>query len=49
MVLGPGEYEDKRMVNSASTLLVMWRKLVKEADLTVLKAKRKQEPRAGDK
>ena len=49
MVLGPGEYEDKRMVNSASTLLAMWRKLVKEADLTVLKAKRKQEPRAGDK
>ena len=49
MVLGPGEYEDKRMVNSASTLLAMWRKLVKEADLTVLKAKRKQDPRAGDK
>jgi hypothetical protein len=41
MVLGPREYEDKRMVNSASTLLAMWRKLVKEADLTVLKAKRK--------
>jgi hypothetical protein len=49
MVLGPEEYEDKRMLNSASTVLAMWRKLVKEADLTVLEAKRKQEPRAGDK
>jgi hypothetical protein len=49
MVLGPEEYADKRMVNSASTVLAMWRKLVKEADLTVLKAKRKQEPWAGDK
>jgi hypothetical protein len=49
MVLGPEEYVEKRMVNSASTVLAMWRKLVKEADLTVLKAKRHQEPRAGDK
>lgn len=49
MVLGSGEYVEKRMVNSASTVLAMWRKLVKEAGLTVLKAKRHQEPRAGDK
>jgi hypothetical protein len=49
MALGPKEYVDKRMVNSASTALAMWRKLVKEADLTVLEAKRRQEPRAGDK
>ena len=49
MVLGPAEYEDKRMVNSAGTVLAMWRKLVKEADLTVLRAKRKQEPRVADK
>jgi hypothetical protein len=49
MVLGPEEYVDKRMLNSASTVLAMWRKLVKEADLTVLEAKRKQEPQAGDK
>ena len=44
MVLGPEEYEDRRMLNSATTLLGMWRKLVKEADLTVLKEKRQREP-----
>ena len=49
IVLGPEEYVDKRTLNSASTVLAMWRKLVKEADLTVLEAKRKQEPRSGDK
>jgi hypothetical protein len=49
MVLGPQEYEERRMVNSASTPLVMWRKLIKEADLTVLKIKRQQEPRTGKK
>jgi hypothetical protein len=49
MVLGSEEYVDKRMLNSASMVLAMWRKLVKEADLTVLKAKRQQEPRAGEK
>jgi hypothetical protein len=49
MVLGPEEYVKKRMVNSASTVLAMWRALVKEADLTVLKAKRTQEPRANNK
>jgi hypothetical protein len=40
MVLEPEEYVEKRMLNSASTVLAMWRKLVKEVDLTVLKAKR---------
>jgi hypothetical protein len=49
MVLGSEEYVEKRMLNSASTVLAMWRKLVKEADLTVLKAKRRQEPQAGEK
>jgi hypothetical protein len=44
MVLGLEEYMDKRMVNSVSTNLVMWLKLVKEANLTVLKAKRYREP-----
>jgi hypothetical protein len=27
MVLGPEEYVDKRVLNSASTVLAMWRKL----------------------
>ncbi len=44
MVLGPQEYEKRRMVNSASTPLAMWRKLIKEADLTVLSAKRLEDP-----
>jgi hypothetical protein len=48
MVLGLEEYVEKRMLNSASTVLAMWRKLVKEADLTVLEAKREQEPGSGD-
>jgi len=48
MVLGPEEYVEKWIVNSASTVLTMWRKLVKEADVTVLKAKRQQEPRGGE-
>ena len=39
MVLGPEEYVDRRMTNNASTVLAMWRKLVKEANLTELKAK----------
>jgi hypothetical protein len=47
--LGPEEYEERSMVNSASTPLAMWRKLIKEADLAVLKAKRQQEPRTGEK
>lgn len=41
MVLGSEEYADKRIVNSVSTALAMWRKLVKEADLTVLQVKRR--------
>lgn len=43
MVLGPQEYEERRMVNSAGTPLAMWRKLIKDADLTVLNVKRAQE------
>ena len=35
MVLGPEDYVTKRAVNSAATCLAMWRKLVKEADLTI--------------
>lgn len=49
MVLGPKEYEEKRMLNCASSVLAAWRALVKEADLTVLKEKRVQEPTSGDK
>jgi hypothetical protein len=37
MVLGPEEYEEKRMLNCA--VLAAWRALIKEADLTVLKEK----------
>lgn len=43
-VLGSEEYVDKRMLNCASSVLAMWRKVVKEADITVLKVKREQEP-----
>jgi hypothetical protein len=49
MVLGPQEYEKRRMVNSASTPLAMWRKLIKEADLIVLSAKRLEDPRNKEK
>jgi hypothetical protein len=49
MVLGLEEYEDRRMLNSATTVLSMWRKLVKEADLTILKEKREREPGTADK
>lgn len=49
MVLGPEEYEEKRMLNSASTVLAAWRALIKEADLTVLRDKRREEPISGDK
>jgi len=49
MVLGPQEYEERRMVNSASTPVAMWRKLIKEADLTILRIKRQQEPGTGEK
>ena len=36
------------MLNHASSLLAMWRKLIKEADMTVLKTKRQQEPAKSD-
>lgn len=49
MVLGPEEYQEKRMLNSASTVLAAWRALIKEADLTVLRDKRLEEPTSGDK
>jgi hypothetical protein len=49
IVLGPQEYEEMRIVNSASTPLAIWRKLIKEADLTVLRIKRQEEPGTGEK
>jgi hypothetical protein len=39
MIHGPQEYEKRGIFNSAGTSLAMWRKLIKEADLTVLSAK----------
>jgi hypothetical protein len=48
MVLGPEEYVQRRMVNSANTVLAMWRGLVKEADLTVLAKRRHEEPMRAD-
>jgi len=44
-VLGPEEYVEKRGINSATTVLAMWRSLVKEADITVLAAERAKHPR----
>ncbi|KAF2277290.1 uncharacterized protein EI97DRAFT_441364 [Westerdykella ornata] len=49
MVLGPEEYEEKRMLNSASTVLAAWCALIKEADLMVLRDKRQEEPTSDDK
>ena len=49
MVLRLEEYREKRMINSASTVLVAWRVLIKEADLRVLRDQRRQEPTSGDK
>jgi hypothetical protein len=43
------EYEKTGMVNSASTPLAMWRKLIKEADLTGQSAKRLEDPRNKEK
>jgi hypothetical protein len=48
-VLGPEKYKEKRMLNYASLVLAVWRGLVKEADLTVLKEKRIEEPTSRDK
>ncbi|KAF2026368.1 hypothetical protein EK21DRAFT_49373, partial [Setomelanomma holmii] len=36
IVHGPEEYANKRMLNCASSVLAMWRKLVKEANVTIL-------------
>ena len=40
IVLRPEEYKERRMLNCASSILTMWRGLVKEADLMVLNKKR---------
>jgi hypothetical protein len=45
MVLGLEEYIERRMLNSANSVLAMRRALVKEVDLTVLEEKRRQEPK----
>lgn len=49
MVLGLEEYTNQRTLNSASTVLGMWRQLVKEADETVLQTKRREEYGTGAK
>jgi hypothetical protein len=49
MVLGPKKYEMKRMLNCASSVLAAWPALIKEADLTVLREQRLQEPISEDK
>jgi hypothetical protein len=46
MVLEPEEFQEKRMLNCASSVLAAWRALVKEA---ALRSKRAQEPSPGDK
>lgn len=48
LVLGPEEYEERRMLNCASSILAAWRALIKEPDLTVLHEKRLREPDSGD-
>ena len=42
-VLGPEETAEKRTVNSASSLLNVWRCLIAKADATILLEKRRQE------
>jgi hypothetical protein len=42
--LGPEEYEWKRAVTSAASILNMWKSLVGIADATILQEKRKQDP-----
>jgi hypothetical protein len=37
------------MVNRVSMLLAIWRKLIREADLTVLVTKRQKEPGTGER
>ncbi|KAF1973216.1 hypothetical protein BU23DRAFT_568519 [Bimuria novae-zelandiae CBS 107.79] len=45
VVLGPEEYEYRRTVNSASTVIQCWRELIAQADSTVLLDKRREDPR----
>lgn len=42
--LGPAEYEWKRVVTSASTVLHTWKSLVGRADRTVLQERRRDDP-----
>ncbi|OCK91338.1 uncharacterized protein K441DRAFT_223485 [Cenococcum geophilum 1.58] len=44
VVLGPKEYEYRRTVNSASSVTQCWRELIAEADSTVLRKRRDEEP-----
>jgi hypothetical protein len=44
VTLGPEEYEYRRTVNSASTVIQCWRELIAQADSTVLREKRREEP-----
>jgi hypothetical protein len=43
-VLGEEEYERRRTVNYAATVLKRWRDLIAEADSTVLLKQRKADP-----
>lgn len=42
--LGPEEYELRRSVTTATTLLMCWRSLVTEFDQTLLERKRREDP-----
>ena len=48
-VLGPQESEDRRTVNSASSVIQCWRELIAEADATVLRDQRERDPENFDK
>ncbi|KAF2740766.1 hypothetical protein EJ04DRAFT_558741 [Polyplosphaeria fusca] len=43
VVLRPEEYESRRTVNSASTVIQCWRELIAQADSTVLLDKRRED------
>jgi hypothetical protein len=45
LVLGPQEYEYRRALNSAASVMQCWRSLIAKADSTVLSAKRRQDPK----
>ncbi|KAF2191615.1 hypothetical protein K469DRAFT_746890 [Zopfia rhizophila CBS 207.26] len=45
VVLGPEECEWRRTVNSASSVTQYWRELIAEADATVLRDKRRKDPK----